>query len=1259
MADWDPSRVKAQLRLTAQKLGQLQDKLESQDRITQRDIATLLQQRRIALARAKAQKLTSNDNMSDLLQTLEMHVGVILGHMHEFEHGMPLSPMSLEAVSSIIVAAPHVDAKELRVVKDILAHRLQSEVLKSLGDYVPEKVRSALTAYPPSAARLDYLLFSIAKTYQVDWKPDLPPDEKVNAISEMLDPSTMHDVDLPRLRMLCSHGLPEDPPWLRPKVWRLLLGTLPLVKAAWTEQNRKNRENYYDLIRRLLEPFSALSAPTTPLAPLDASLLEASQELTQVPLKLIIRLRETPEAFSLCPLDETAADEIRISCAQNLDVRLNVIRELESKEALSHSTPEIRLESTPEIRLENADDESTTLERFDRPDASSASSPIPPSPSSAQSGASTTLLPSRTIGAHPKHASALLRLLFVHARLNPGNDSPHIASLLVPVYTALLEEVNPEDAAHVEADTFWAFEAFVAEISDLNDPEGSDLWTRRFSERLNWADPELADDLQSKGLDPALPHYSFRWLVPLLTHTLPLSCVLMAWDALFSQPMRQRDTNPKLDYLLDVCTGMLLRTKGILLRLGKPVHRAQDLWSAEVTAMPSTSLGVRELQDAFVEGMAFLQQYPVEAAGGIEAILQCAHDLSLQREVEKNSNQGIGSGLGARLRKTVWKGITHQPPISESHLEDEEDEGRSHRHVVSTSNNGSPARHARKASGFTARLADTVWRGISNESAMEAPPSPPTPESPLQPSPAASPRALPEVSLNDASTTESPSLNRSKLWDYAEKFKESDTAAKLSKVSTNWKVKAMDAWNKGGSSASSKFLSPSSSPHSSVDMGGRRTSLPQDPSPSMSPEKRRGSSLSGFERSDAYSPPPRPTFFRPPIDSVLFSEGRSPISLSNGEASPSSEPSSAGSAGLRASLASLTKSDRGKPARSKAGPRPLLLSSSSLITSGRSPTLPSSVDRAWVDNVRARRPSPTHRDSLSSVSSVADPYMRSRNSSAMDSDTTSSRIVPLRASRSPMAGSRRVTPTSSTTSSPPRLHRRRDTETSTQFGSDDGSRGWNRVDMPESPPTGPSPPPPRTPDAASVMQTDVRVQVPEPHRGSLAFSETSSDASASDPKASIRAQVFPHLSVEGDTSDSSATQAAPPSPRTTIKRLPPRLNNPRTRDNQGSLTADRLEELDNATTPRAMTFPTNSTSPRPQRRVRKTSATSNGEARPRKLSGEGRIRKMSSDGHSIRSRKLSGEREAAKHKRDSSAVEGDDEGYNDLLSAYESEDNVL
>lgn len=59
--------------------------MESQAQITRKDIATLLQQDNVVVARAKAQKLMNEDALGDLLQTLEMHVGMIVGHLSELE----------------------------------------------------------------------------------------------------------------------------------------------------------------------------------------------------------------------------------------------------------------------------------------------------------------------------------------------------------------------------------------------------------------------------------------------------------------------------------------------------------------------------------------------------------------------------------------------------------------------------------------------------------------------------------------------------------------------------------------------------------------------------------------------------------------------------------------------------------------------------------------------------------------------------------------------------------------------------------------------------------------------------------------------------------------------------------------------------------------------------------------------------------------------------------------------------------------------
>ena len=234
-------------------------------------------------------------------------------------------------------------------------------------------------------------------------------------------------------------------------------------------------------MRRLLEPFSDLPPPTSPLAPLDAALTTSIKDLFRVPATLFSGLEEEPESLGDCPLDPSADDSIKIPCSANLDIRLRAI----SQDSDSDNTPDV-----PDIRL---GDEVDLIPEI------SVTSP------GADGGTPhKTIFPSHaplnTGTAHPKHASALIRLLYIHSCLNPANQSPHVASLLIPLYSVLHQEVESPDVAHIEADTFWLFEAMVGEFAELEDEEGGNEWMRRFGARLEWADPELSADLVSLTL---------------------------------------------------------------------------------------------------------------------------------------------------------------------------------------------------------------------------------------------------------------------------------------------------------------------------------------------------------------------------------------------------------------------------------------------------------------------------------------------------------------------------------------------------------------------------------------------------------------------------------------------------------------------------------------------------------------------------------------------------------------------------------------
>lgn len=222
---------------------------------------------------------------------------------------------------------------------------------------------------------------------------------------------------------------------------------------------------------------SNLPPPTTPLLPSDKTLWNVSQMLSRVPKTLFGNLQDEPEIHPLSLLDSSSPDDIKILCASNADARLQILQKFhDHDEPDSGKTPEIRLDShdAPEISL-------TTTENV------SGRPRVPMTLLSAKDYAIS--------GAHHKHRSVLIRLLYIHSCLHPLNRSPHIPSLLIPLYSVLLQETEPKDSAHIEADTFWVFQAMIAEFSELEEEEGGQIWMSKLSERLAWADEELSVSL--------------------------------------------------------------------------------------------------------------------------------------------------------------------------------------------------------------------------------------------------------------------------------------------------------------------------------------------------------------------------------------------------------------------------------------------------------------------------------------------------------------------------------------------------------------------------------------------------------------------------------------------------------------------------------------------------------------------------------------------------------------------------------------------
>jgi hypothetical protein len=597
-----------------------------------------------------------------------------------------------------------------------------------------------------------------------------------------------------------------------------------------------------------------------------------------------------------------------------------------------------------------------------------------------------------------------------------------------------------------------------------------------------------------------------------------------------------------------------------------------------------------------MKGVSLLQPFNLSNAGGIERVLQIASDLSQRRSRESITRQANPS-LRDRFGVNMWKDFTSQRlPSNENSM----DAG------SGADNKNSDASAASSNPSLVSQITSTVWKGITNQTAMESPSTPPSPTVPIPPH-------NPEPEVNPQTT--------SNLWSYAEKLKGSNTVATLSKMSSNWRARALLS-SSGGSPQPTNIVSDDNS-HRHSKLGSN--SYEQD-------SPRTSSSFSTHS---------------PDLPMETAAEGSS-------------------QQGNRSSILEKTRSllspRSPPPLARKSAPKPLLLAST-LVTSGQSglkshinsTTIPDPEE--WADVMREKQHY-IYRDSLSSTSSISpsDRYVRTPKSTKSDreSDTNSSRIVSLnRRSVSPMAPSfrsaherlqSRTSSMSSGFTSPPLLPRSQlhdNRKTSARIAST--SESPTTLQQTYSPLSDPNPS--RTIASGPKESDDSDATSNERPPSVIRLTETE-DAELSTQASRMRAKRYPRLS----------NLLIPDS-----QKLHTSVEEKGYNSSQLTVEWPRHENEVVSTTPKESRFELEEHVPISRKLSRSPlrKKLSTGELNhQRKVSvdtiRDNRQRKVS-NGH--RPRKISTEsREIPKNRRESSAEEGDDEGYDELLSAYESED---
>ncbi|CED83680.1 GTPase-activating protein [Phaffia rhodozyma] len=527
-------------------------------------------------------------------------------------------------------------------------------------------------------------------------------DQSLVAFQSLLDssPSTKEQtVELSALRRLAARGIPSEPPHLRPITYSLLLGVLGKQKSSWEKERSTGRDKYCQFAENFLKEVEDASAPSHPLSANDKLLDSISKDVnrTQTHLNFFSQPITYPRRDSAQTSSQSYSIKHRRALANRNDAIQSAVwpsagSSIQTGSEKSDSAAILTTKSdagsvrqgSSEVPINSNSIGSDNLIRTNSRDQTVPTPSIDPSTSISslalpelppldfsdlritsngqptKEDSSTT--PTSISNVAPTvsllstvelHSDALTRILYIFTLIHPHLAyTQGFAEILAPLYfvyaSASVAEAKAKasieeyEQAAVEGDTFWAFVGLMAEVGNVVKGPGAGIWSqdliviggvverdvkwalKRLSDRVKWADLALWEELNHKSLDPALPYYSFKWISTLLAQDVPMESLLRIWDFVLSEPSTTRTETPKIDLLLDVCTAMLLLTRKPLIQAG----RRRSGQSVGLWGDVDEQNG--DFGEGFVEGMALLQRYPLSRIG-LDKIIELAQESRQRR----------------------------------------------------------------------------------------------------------------------------------------------------------------------------------------------------------------------------------------------------------------------------------------------------------------------------------------------------------------------------------------------------------------------------------------------------------------------------------------------------------------------------------------------------------------------------------------------------------------------------------------------------
>eukprot|EP00850_Spirogloea_muscicola_P010104 SM000058S18534 [mRNA] locus=s58:476712:480382:+ [translate_table: standard] len=232
------SKCKTLMKVSESRIKLMRNKLDVQLRQMRRDIATLLRGGQEASAQIRVEHIMRDQNIMAAYEVLELFCELIVVRLPMIESKKECPPDLLEAISSIIYAAPRVsDIPELLDARGLFQAKYGKEFVASASELRPGSGVSRLiieklsVRAPPGELKLQ-LLEQIAKENNVEWDSTRTaeqllemPEDLLNASSAVLGPNfaqtvaESHDAEAPVTGQQAPAPLPAaqyNPTYVKP-----------------------------------------------------------------------------------------------------------------------------------------------------------------------------------------------------------------------------------------------------------------------------------------------------------------------------------------------------------------------------------------------------------------------------------------------------------------------------------------------------------------------------------------------------------------------------------------------------------------------------------------------------------------------------------------------------------------------------------------------------------------------------------------------------------------------------------------------------------------------------------------------------------------------------------------------------------------------------------------------------------------------------------------------------------------------------------